>query len=432
MSDRSQRAHSLSLACAALVLPALLASQLPLSLDGMDSVGFALALREYDPGLEQPHPPGYPVYILVCRALAALGLGEVAALALPGIAAAPVLVWAAARTARHAGLAPRAQVVAALWTAVHPLLLAEGARPAPDLLGAASAWGALGLALERRFSVSGSVLGLALGVRPDLAPFALLGAALQRGERARFAAGLVAGTLAWLAPMIASAPPDWLARGAAFARGHFSVWGSSALAGAGDPAAALRGLALLASGPVGAALACLGARHAGIPRALALAAGGYALWVALGQNLAHARHWLPLAPSLAVLGSAGIASLPRRRTRVAAGALGLALALPFLIHARRARLDGAELVARAVEACGACDAVYAGASARLFERYAPPGFPAYRRSSLAAIRLDLEAWGLERARLVATDEIEGAALRGVPVARVGPIGLYRIDAAALR
>lgn len=431
MPDRDDVARRL-IPALALLLPALLAWRLPASLDGMDGVGFALALAEYDPGLEQPHPPGYPLYVCIARGLAALGASEVGALALPGILLSPLLVLAVARAARAAGLPPRVRLGAALWLALHPLLLIEGPRPQPDLLGAALAWCALALALGRHFLVSGGVYGLALGVRPDLAPFAALLAALGRGERTRWAGGAVLGALLWLAPLAASSPPDWLARARAFAAGHFSVWGSSALAGAGAPADWLGALLLAGSGPAGWALALLGARRARWPRALLLASGAYALWILLGQNLGNARHWLPLAPALALLGAGGLAALPRARNRALAALAIALLVLPGLRAAGRARLDGAALVARAIEACGGCDAVYAGASARLFERYAPPGFPCYRRNSLAAIRLDLEAWDLERPRVLATDEIAGVAQRGRLAAGAGPIGLYRIDAAALR
>jgi hypothetical protein len=276
------------------------------------------------------------------------------------------------------------------------------------------------------------VLGLALGVRADLAPFAALALGLGRRDGVRFALGLAAGGAAWAIPFAASAPPAWAHAFLGFARGHFSVWGSSALAGAGEPAEWLRALGLAAGGPAVAVLASIGVRSARWPRAGVLGCAAYALWVALGQNLAHARHWLPLAPALALLATAGVASLTPPRRRVLATGLAALLALPVALAQRRARLDGEALVARALEACAGCDAVYAGASARLFARYAPPGFPAFRRSDLAAIRRDLDAWGLEGPSVIATDEIEGVAERGIRLGSVGPIGLYRIDPAALR
>src|SRR3954469_25761870 len=38
---------------------------LPQSLEDIDSMNFALGLRHFDPALHQPHPPGYPVYMLL-------------------------------------------------------------------------------------------------------------------------------------------------------------------------------------------------------------------------------------------------------------------------------------------------------------------------------------------------------------------------------
>jgi len=54
---------------AVLVIAALyLAAHLPFlapSLEDIDSINFALGLRHFDPALHQPHPPGYPVYMLL-------------------------------------------------------------------------------------------------------------------------------------------------------------------------------------------------------------------------------------------------------------------------------------------------------------------------------------------------------------------------------
>jgi Protein of unknown function (DUF2723) len=37
------------------------------TLEDIDSLNFALGLREFDPVSHQPHPPGYPVYIALGR-----------------------------------------------------------------------------------------------------------------------------------------------------------------------------------------------------------------------------------------------------------------------------------------------------------------------------------------------------------------------------
>src|SRR5262245_29042150 len=58
---------------------------LPPSLEDIDSINFALGLRDFDPAQHQPHPPGYPVYIAVGRGVLATvsrvgsGLSRVAA-----------------------------------------------------------------------------------------------------------------------------------------------------------------------------------------------------------------------------------------------------------------------------------------------------------------------------------------------------------------
>src|SRR5690349_6892202 len=52
------------------IAAAYLAAHLPFlapNLEDVDSINFALGLREFNPGLHQPHPPGYPVYIALGR-----------------------------------------------------------------------------------------------------------------------------------------------------------------------------------------------------------------------------------------------------------------------------------------------------------------------------------------------------------------------------
>ena len=76
---------------ALLIAAAYLAAHLPSlapSLEDIDSINFALGLRDFDPARHQPHPPGSPVYIVLGRALLALvtaigyGLNQIAAEAL--------------------------------------------------------------------------------------------------------------------------------------------------------------------------------------------------------------------------------------------------------------------------------------------------------------------------------------------------------------
>src|SRR5262249_8724506 len=58
------RRIALPLAIAVLYLAAHLPFLAP-SLEDIDSINFALGLRHFDPALHQPHPPGYPIYMLL-------------------------------------------------------------------------------------------------------------------------------------------------------------------------------------------------------------------------------------------------------------------------------------------------------------------------------------------------------------------------------
>ena len=63
-----------------------LAGHLPFlasTLEDVDSVNFALGLRDFDPGRHRPHPPGYPVYMALGKT-ADLVLSEPRALAIWG------------------------------------------------------------------------------------------------------------------------------------------------------------------------------------------------------------------------------------------------------------------------------------------------------------------------------------------------------------
>ena len=47
-------------------------TSLPTTLEDIDSVNFALGVRDFDPGQHRPHPPGYPVYIALGKAATAV------------------------------------------------------------------------------------------------------------------------------------------------------------------------------------------------------------------------------------------------------------------------------------------------------------------------------------------------------------------------
>jgi hypothetical protein len=69
---------------AAILAAVFLAGHLPFlasTLEDVDSVNFALGLRDFDPGRHRPHPPGYPIYMALGK-IANTTLSEPRALAI--------------------------------------------------------------------------------------------------------------------------------------------------------------------------------------------------------------------------------------------------------------------------------------------------------------------------------------------------------------
>jgi hypothetical protein len=210
---------------------------LPVSLEDIDSVNFALALDDYDVGRHQPHPPGYPVYIALARGVraplafiwpdASPGLVDARALALLGVvlgALASVPLWV---FFRHLEDDARRAVFATALTLACPLVWFSAGRPMSDVTGLAFVWSALALmgtaVWRHQYGVPGAgrllviaalVAGVAAGVRSQtvvqLAP-PLLAAAVYlwraRDWRGWGLAGALgaAGLGVWAVPMLVDA-----------------------------------------------------------------------------------------------------------------------------------------------------------------------------------------------------------------------------------
>jgi hypothetical protein len=148
-----------ALAALALVYAVAHAPFLAPSLEDIDSVNFALGVRDFDVATHRPHPPGYPVYIALGKAAVAVGgLGasapestiEAKALAmvslLSGLIAIVCLyrVFASLNSSSPVPAAPGALVddvafAATAITAACPLFWYLGVRPMSDLPGLAAA-----------------------------------------------------------------------------------------------------------------------------------------------------------------------------------------------------------------------------------------------------------------------------------------------------
>ncbi|HET7036764.1 MAG TPA: glycosyltransferase family 39 protein [Thermomicrobiaceae bacterium] len=365
---RSPVALALGLGLAAALL---YLSRRSISLDDFDSVSFALALRDFNLFVQQPQPPGFPVYIALGRALfwlhadprwalvtlSALG-GGVAVAATFGIG------YLLSGGRRAAGLC------AALLLGLIPIFWLSSEKALSDVPALAALLVAILLLLVARQraaalwpALAGLASGLSLGFRPQnvlaLLPFALaLALALARCRRWRGLAALAASGLAgvalWLVPVVEiSLGPSLYLQLLRIQGRH--VWQTDSLFAAGPLSlgrlhARLSGvLALLVQQSSGLTLP---ARFAGpLQLALALALlGGLGLllyaerrrplvwltaaWLALGlaqyallESLDSPRLMLLFVPALVLLVSLALARLPGR----ALGPLLVALSLLLLV-----------------------------------------------------------------------------------------------------
>ncbi|MBM3778629.1 MAG: DUF2723 domain-containing protein [Acidimicrobiia bacterium] len=167
------------------------------SLEDIDSVNFALGLREFDPARHQPHPPGNPFYVALGRlSLFVVGLvspgmapieAEAAALAVwSAIAGGVVLVamWSLARSlsaSRPDGSEPIPGMVsriAPVLLACAPLFWMTGQRPLSDMTGLAAAMATQALTLRAMVAAGAA--------RRDRAALMTAGAALAAGAALGF------------------------------------------------------------------------------------------------------------------------------------------------------------------------------------------------------------------------------------------------------
>jgi hypothetical protein len=190
------------------------------SLDDFDAYSFALALDNFNLNLQQPHPPGFPIYIALGRMLQPLTRSPTAALtllsAICGIAVL-LLIYAlgCVLNPEH----PFTGVGAALTMAFIPMTWLTAEKALSDMPGLAFTLAALWLLLRDSKSIGeqfagGLMAGLSLGVRPhNAAPIIILFLVLTlqnlRNHNLRSlilkAAGLMLGTLLWALPLLITA-----------------------------------------------------------------------------------------------------------------------------------------------------------------------------------------------------------------------------------
>ncbi len=217
MRDWRGRAAILAAALAVLFL-ALHLPFLPASLEDLDSINFALGLRRFDVAHHQPHPPGYPVFIALGKAVHAAIPSETRALALVGLTAAALAAFALVRLFERIDDGPQGPTRAALATIValtSPLYWFTAARPLSDATGLAAAIAVQALTLtaasDRALAMAAFCAACAAGLRSQAVwltvPLLVWRVwRTSRPARARTAvttaAAFAVGGLAWTVPLV--------------------------------------------------------------------------------------------------------------------------------------------------------------------------------------------------------------------------------------
>lgn len=216
---------------------------LPPTLEDIDSINFALGVRDFDVARHQPHPPGYPVFIVAAKAstavLRAIGVPspEVRGLAVWSALSGTALIFllfaffrALGAGAFNGGRPARLHVPftgkgerVALWATVvavaSPLFWFTALRPLSDSTGLAAAVAAQALLASVVFRGAGVrgllagafVAGLAIGVRSQtfaltlpllVLVLVLPGLGIRLADRIAAIGAASLGVLAWAVPLI--------------------------------------------------------------------------------------------------------------------------------------------------------------------------------------------------------------------------------------
>ncbi len=344
---------------------------LPASLEDVDSINFALGIRDYDVAQHQPHPPGYPVYLLAAKAVSIVVRDEVLALALLSVVtggAAVLALFALYRVlAERAGAPSSVGFAATVLAATAPLFWFTAARPLSDVPGLAAAIGAQAMIVRaqtvRALATAALLAGLGAGIRSQVvwltAPLLLLQwARLPHAERWRAAVAATvaygAGVAMWLVPLlVASGGPGayWAAlidQGAEDFSGVVMLWthpsprllAQSLYASYLLPwGVVLLGVVVMAWAAVGAAWLLRRRDRWRVVVTLVAAYAPYHAFNLLFQETATVRYVLPMVVPIAFLAAAGLGAAFSRATlslSLAAAAAGLfVVASPLAGYARQ-------------------------------------------------------------------------------------------------
>ena len=206
------------LAVGVLALLAVRLPFLPVRLEDIDSINFDLGVHDYNPVAHQPHPPGYPVYILFAAIVHAVVATHATALGLVSAIFGSLCLIPLYLLLREI-TSPRIAAGASVVTLTTPLIWFNGVRPMSDLTGLfvtlvaqclllmGSRRMTAGLARGRGLWLAGvCAAGLAPGVRLQtvflVMPLLLVGWIRHREIRLRTSAWLAVSVGAWFVPVL--------------------------------------------------------------------------------------------------------------------------------------------------------------------------------------------------------------------------------------
>ena len=197
---------------------------LPGTLGDIDSINFALGVRDFDVAHHQPHPPGYPLYIGLAKLSTAVFEWmqvtgpEARGLAFWGAVGGTALVPLLFLLFRRLDGSPRLAAWAAALTVTSPVMWFTALRPLSDVAGLAAAVAAQLLLLRAAAPASSTASlmvaafasGLAIGVRSQtflltlpLLAYLLVTATPRSIARWLYAgAALALGVLTWGVPLV--------------------------------------------------------------------------------------------------------------------------------------------------------------------------------------------------------------------------------------
>ena len=191
---------------------------LPPTLEDLDSMNFALGVRDFDPSKHQPHPPGYPLFIALGKLSHAVWPSESGSLSFWGALFGALSVFslmalfrsieAMDRTAIDAERDRRA-ALATLVVVASPLFWFTALRPLSDVPG-------LGMALAAQACLASAFVRRRRADSADAAAIAESGRLIVAGALiAGLAVGMRTQTI-WLTfPLLAAVLLDRAGRGAA-------------------------------------------------------------------------------------------------------------------------------------------------------------------------------------------------------------------------